>query len=68
MFCHSSAYLFGFLHTNDFDNVLVFVELGLEGPLYLHIKLHENHIESVTGHQHHALPPDYDIIQEEDDE
>lgn len=68
MFCHRSAYLFGFLHSNNFDNALVFVDLGFEGLLYLHIELHENHVDSVTGHQHDALPPHYDIIQEADDE
>lgn len=44
------------------------MEFGLEFVLYMHVKLHENDIESLTSHQHHALPPHYDIVQEEDDQ
>lgn len=56
------------LRLNNLNAVLVRVQPGFERLLHLHIKLEENHIEYIHSHEHHALPPRYDIIQKEDDE
>lgn len=46
----------------------VLVQLGLQSLTHLRIKLEENHIEYIHSQEHRALPPRYEIIQEEDDE